>query len=407
MKHALLKAAALRGSRQSKRVEGRRGLIIPPAGPGSIGDAAMLTATIAALRGRGYDRVGILQVEYGKRWDLDCDEDELLDGCRFIDYGSRANLATVLFHMGRYTDIYCVGADILDGIYDTDRMAYRLELLHKAAEMGLRVTILGSSFSEKPSARCVTLIQALPEQVRILARDPYSHERMTCILQRPIELCADVAFLLEPANGSDQALAEIEWIAAQRSGGRNIIAINANNLHEIHHPSLISDYTALIINLAQRSCSILMIPHDSRTNRSDQFIAHKIVASLESTCADHVRTFQTKTPGQLKTVLGHCDLLVTGRMHAAIIALGSHTPAMSFAYANKFEGLYLHLKLKPEEMILTLTSLHSDILSVSERILNVLRRSTELRAQIAKRIHFVREAAERNFNDPVQYIAEH
>ncbi len=398
IKHLLLKAAAHIGSRQSKRLRGCRALIIPPAGPGSVGDAAMLTSVIAALRKRGFERVSLLQVERGKSWDLDCAPDELVDGSHFLDYGSRVNLSAILIKLGGYSDIFCIGADILDGIYDEDRMAYRLELLHRAADMGLRATIVGSSFSEQPNPRCVSMIQALPSHVRILARDEFSHQRMTRALTRPIELCADVAFLLSPADTAASALPVMVWLQSERDAGRKVVAINANNLHEAHHPSLIRDYAALVRELIARGCSILMVPHDNRTQRSDQFIADAIVEMLSEDCTRHVHTFRAKTPGQLKLALAQCDLIVTGRMHAAIIALGSHTPAMSFAYANKFEGLYQHLDLDPGEMILTLSALRDEPRAVAAEVMKVLARSEGLREHIAARIGLLRQAAERNFD---------
>src|SRR5690606_26545186 len=106
--------------------------------------------------------------------------------------------------------------------------------------------------------------------------------------------------------------------------------------------------------------SVLLVPHDVRTERSDRVIAAEIAAGVGVDLAPHIHAFHAETPGQLKALLAGVDLIVTGRMHAAIIALGAHTPALSFAYANKFEGLYRHLELDPAEMILDLQHLHAD-----------------------------------------------
>ena len=42
----------------------------------------------------------------------------------------------------------------------------------------------------------------------------------------------------------------------------------------------------------------------------------------------------------VKSVIGLCDLLITCRMHIAIVALSKNVPVISFVYQGKFEGLY-------------------------------------------------------------------
>lgn len=377
----------------------RKALIIPPATPGSTGDAAMIGASIHMLRQKGYEEVNLLQLAPGTSWKLDHKPDRLIPGARFIDYGSFTNLASLLLETGSYSDVFCIGADILDGIYDEDRMARRLELLARAARSGIRATVLGSSFSEHPSPRIVALIRSLPDQVRLFARDGDSCQRMLRALERPVSLSADVAFLLEPAEPDEGGRRHCEWMESQSAAGRRIIGVNANYLHEKTHPELVRDYARLVERLIDGGCSILMVPHDTRTERSDFVIAGEILSRLTGDRAGHARLLDPVTPGQLKTILGRLDLLVTGRMHAAIIALGAHTPAMSFAYANKFEGLYRHLGLEPEDMILSLARLGQDPGAVSGDILRILSSSSGLRTHIAGRIDGLRQAAALNFQE--------
>ncbi|MGA1344333.1 MAG: polysaccharide pyruvyl transferase family protein, partial [Hyphomonas sp.] len=363
---------------RSDRTSGRA-LIIPPAVPGSMGDAAMITSTIAALRGMGFVRVDVLQLAPGADWNVDSRPDRLIPGWRFIDYGSVSNLAELLVRLGSYTHVFCIGADILDGIYDEDRMARRLELLSRAARSGAEPVILGSSFSEHPSPRIVGLIRKLPEEVAIFARDRYSKARMDGALDRRIGLSADVVFLLEPAHPIDRHAEDIAWLEDERASGRRLVGLNANYLNEKDHPGLVGGYSGLLTRLVSAGCSVLLVPHDTRTERSDLVICQTIFDSLAPDVARHARVLIPTSPGQLRSVLDRVDLVVTGRMHAAIIALGGTTPAMSFAYANKFEGLYRHLGLEPGDMILSLAQLEDDPEAVTASILAVLTRSPELR----------------------------
>ena len=43
---------------------------------------------------------------------------------------------------------------------------------------------------------------------------------------------------------------------------------------------------------------------------------------------------------ELKHLAGMVDLVLTGRMHLAIAALGMGTPPLCVAYMDKFEGLF-------------------------------------------------------------------
>lgn len=396
LKNWLVIGAGISSSTLRRRRGVRRALIIPPAGPGSLGDAAMLTSIISYLRTHQY-QADLLEIESGRRWDLDANEDLLVPGERFIAYGSRINLAKLLLRLRSYSDLICVGADILDGIYDEARMVHRLELLDRAARAGVRVTIVGSSFSNHPMPNCVNMLRALPATVRIFARDVDSQARMEAALDRPIPLSADVAFLLPTAQHRLDNHPIMEWIGIERAAGRSLIAFNANNLHETRYPNLVPDYARLISATIDLGMSAILVPHDIRTDRSDRMIASEIAAMLSPTQAQHLRIFQASTPGQLKALLARIDLIVTGRMHAAIIAIGSHTPAMSFAYANKFEGLYRHLELDPEELILDLDALSACLEGIVERVDAVRRRAPELRRHIAARLGKLQSAAERNF----------
>ncbi|TIX51249.1 polysaccharide pyruvyl transferase family protein [Alteraurantiacibacter aquimixticola] len=397
-KKAIVDLCAAAGAIRSRLSSGKRALVIPPAGPGSVGDAAMLTSIIATLRKNGYSRVDLLQVEKGCHWPLDAREDRLIPAADFIDYGSRMNLAAILLQLGGYSDLLCVGADILDGIYDEDKMTHRLELLARAARMGVRATVVGSSFSDHPSPQIVSLLRSLPAGVRIFARDEYSHERMKRALGRDIGLSADTAFLLPAAEERLAGHGVLTWVERQKGEGRKIVAVNANNLHEKGHPTLVEDYARMAAKLIEVGASVLLIPHDSRMARSDQFIAGEILALLGEGRDSHAFRFEAETPGQLKALLSRADLAVTGRMHAAIIASGAHTPAMSFAYANKFEGFYRHLDLDPAEMILTLDALRDEPDRVVSRILAVLKKSEQLSTHIAGRLGAIEREALRNFD---------
>ena len=61
-----------------------------------------------------------------------------------------------------------------------------MNLLRIAAEIGLDVSVLGFSFNAEPSPLVLGALRDLPSSVRLCARDPISHGRLTKDLGRPV-----------------------------------------------------------------------------------------------------------------------------------------------------------------------------------------------------------------------------
>lgn len=396
LKDALPDLAVALGKTRDRRAP--RALVIPPAAPGSVGDAAMISATVEALRAHGCTRVDLLQVADRAAWDLDVPVDHMIHAGSYMEYGARGQLASIIYAMAGYSDVIMIGADIVDGVYDEVLAARRLFLLDRAARMGLRATVLGSSFSATPAQSCINALRDLPEQVRIFARDELSHERMETAIGREVETSADVVFLLEDAASTADFEAELAWIRAEKARGAQIIAVNANALQEEGCPDLVQGYIRLVSTLMrQAKASAVLVPHDVRGDRSDVTLAEEILRGLDDDLSSRTHLFQPGKPGGVKAVLREADLLITGRMHAAILGVLSGTPAISFAYQGKFEGLYRHLDLDPGKYVFDLSDLQDDQPGLLKACLDALASSQDVRAHILERIPALRALSKKNF----------
>lgn len=393
--------AAIRGSRTIARA--RRGigadgraLVVPPAGEGSLGDAAMLNATLASLRSLGMREVDLL---LRPGWGALGAFDRQIDADDYFYGGWRRRFLPVLASLGRYSHAYFVGADVVDGVYNPGSVQRRLDVLAEVVAIGGRATVLGSSFSEAPDPVCVAALRALPDRVRIKARDPVSRMRMEAALDRPIELVADLAFLLAPDRAAPSAAKAIEWIGLRRQAGDRIVALNANYLIDVKHPGFSARLGPLMERLLARDISLLLVPHDTRTDRSDRHILMEALATAGPSAEGRVLLLEPEAPGMIKAVLGAVDLVVTGRMHVAILAMGAGRPALSFGYQGKFEGLYQLLGLGGTELLLSPRLLVEQFDRVVEAVQSRLDAAAWVAADIAAGLPAVRQLALANFAD--------
>jgi polysaccharide pyruvyl transferase WcaK-like protein len=53
------------------------------------------------------------------------------------------------------------------------------------------------------------------------------------------------------------------------------------------------------------------------------------------------------SPSLYKSVVGHCRLIISARMHPLILAAGMGVPGVGLAYNSKFAGLYAQLGIEP------------------------------------------------------------
>ena len=390
----LLGASRVVAGMSAKLRDPASALIIPPCPPGSLGDAAMITSAIAGLRRHGMTRTDLLTAS---PWPIDQQPDEAVDMEAFLDRGSRTSLARGLPRLSRYGHGYLIGADILDGVYHPEPVLTRLAVLKEILAGGGEATIFGSSFSETPNPTVVDELRALPQNIVIAAREPLSHERMERLLDRPIRLVADLAFLVEPVSEPEVVKNTFAWIKHRRTKGQRVIAFNLNTIHEQSNPGLTAAGTSFLSQIVDADVAVVLVPHDTRTDRSDYVLAKSAAAGLSDLQRESIHLLNATTPCDVKSVMASVDLLVTGRMHPAILAMGTGTPAFSMVYQAKFEGLYRLLGLQDCDLLIDPRAFCTRPDQAAARTLTLLENGDEIRAIIQSNLPNVRTLAEGNF----------
>lgn len=380
-------------------------LILLPAGYGSLGDEAMVRGLLAQLDGplAGWN-IDLLSIYDDERWPR-------FPGVRNVitlSPGAEGTTSGVLEKMKaimpRYEAFALIGADVLDGHYSVQESCQRLALVNMANRLGLTSTIFGFSFNGHPHPDALADLINLAERVLLQVRDPVSLRRLASHGIRNAAQVADIAFLMPPAGPSFNT-EEIEaWIRAQKTVGRTVMIFNlsrqalagAGQTRERVLDEL-SEMLAMLIST--RRLSVLWLPHDLRkggkAEDNDVAIAMALARRVSKKLAgdEYHRLFVAIDVSEVKRLAGMADLVITGRMHLAVAALGMGVPTIGISFQGKFEGLWEHFDL----MGRNIDARTFDCRKLEEISVELLSRLNEERKNIEVHLPKVIKLAQKNF----------
>jgi polysaccharide pyruvyl transferase WcaK-like protein len=268
----------------------------------------------------------------------------------------------------------------------------------------LSTTILGFSFNDRPHPDVLADLIDLAVRVPLHVRDPISLRRLAGHGIRNVALVADVALLMPPA-GPSFATEETEgWICAQKAAGRAVMIFNLsqqalNGAGQARELMLDDMSEMLAMLISTRRLSVLWFSHDLRRGRiaeeSDVTIAMALARRVSKKLAgeDCHRLFVASDASEVKRLAGMADLVITGRMHLAIAALGMSVPTIGISYQDKFEGLWEHFGVTG----CNIDARYFDCRKLEAICVKLLTRLNEERTNIEAHVPKVVELALKNF----------
>ena len=237
-----------------------------------------------------------------------------------------------------HTDLYIIGADILDGVYGNN--VIRFNILKIAHILGIHCHITGFSVREQSSDYFKKKIREVSTYTKILSRDVSSYSRLKMLCDNVIQT-SDIAFLCPSPNMYECDKDVVEWVETKRNKGNKIIAYCPNTIQadKIGLKTYLNNQRILLESFTKMNCSILFLYHDLRKyvlNMSDK----ELSKMLSDYFADKGMFVDDITDGfQLKAYLRLADFTVTGRMHFGISGYTIGLPMFGLSYYGKFEGL--------------------------------------------------------------------
>jgi polysaccharide pyruvyl transferase WcaK-like protein/O-antigen/teichoic acid export membrane protein len=332
-------------------------LVLLPPHPGNVfgsrGDQAMMLAAIAEFRRMHPDgRIAAITSPDASA------SVAVVPGVEAMPiWGKRSLVGAGAGALQGVTHFAVIGADVMDGYYWPMSVMRTVEISEQARLHGAAVGLLGFSFNASPNPFCVAALHAMHAEVRAMSRDPVSAERFGRLVQRPVTLVADAAFcMVARSSAATQAVAQ--WAAGQRTAGRTVVGFNLHlMLLDVHgacdEATAVQAAAAGLARLIEEhQAAVLLIPHDFRGPRNDKTMMANCLAQIPQHLRAQVLLPETEfVADELKTLTAACTVVLTGRMHLAIAALGMGVPVAAASYQGKFEGLLKHFNLPPSMII--------------------------------------------------------
>jgi polysaccharide pyruvyl transferase WcaK-like protein len=370
-------------------------LLSSPVPETNLGDQALLIGAIAGIQKLTNEPILILKnssiespkvalESYPHLENIIIDEKNFL---AFVTPRAFKERMHLLFTLASYHSFFIIGADILDGSYGGHGSNIRKDIISKLDFLGVKCTILGSSLSDKMTDVAKSSLTTIDSRCNLFARDKYSFERMQKHNIKA-ELSADVAFLMAPKETTIHSFFD-KKIATERVIGLCIKDSDLGDDTQVH-----DQYLELLNKLLLKpEVSLVILPHHPNDLLTMKSLVSKLPAEFSS------KTFISEkfpSAAEIKGLVKHCDLVITGRMHVAIASLGANTSVLCIPYANKFEGLLNHFQLDEKMYILKDKSL-SDLDSACLQVETILEHINDSQQQIIKMLPVVKELSIKNF----------
>lgn len=362
-----------------------RHLLLAASGNHNTGDQAMLEAYLAAVHGP----VTVV-VERGASYVLP-ERDAPVDVVALpgLLTGSTREFLGAVEGFARLADRHhtfsIVGADVIDGGYHRRSAVTSWAMAGALAGAGRDVRVLGFSWGAKVDRAVVHAARrAADAGVVSYVRDPHSLRRFSADGIANAVDAADTVFTLDVADESqaDGALAS----------GRALVNISGLIRSRM---GLVDEHVALVDGLVERGYAVTLLAHVNNPSASDSDAIREVVEALPASTRSALTVVtELQRPREVARLASGCDVVVTGRMHLAILATNAGTPAMVLSTQGKVSGLMERLGL-PDWSFEPAPGMAELILRACD---DYAARRVEVRAQLRQSVAELRRLAWRNYD---------
>lgn len=218
-------------------------------------------------------------------------------------------------------------------------------------------TILPALFMKVPVVKCAQALGPfngfinrlaakifLPKMALIVSRGEITYKHLADLGLDNIIMGADYAFLLKPDNletMSIQKKVELEFFKKGK-----VIGISPSVVLRKKAEASGKDYVGLMVELIdwltnKKGYKVALIPHSVRM---DTIKAHNNDMPMCKEIYDRINNKQKclfinqeLSPGELRYVIGQCNLFVASRFHAMVSALAMKVPVLVMGWSHKYK----------------------------------------------------------------------
>jgi colanic acid/amylovoran biosynthesis protein len=226
----------------------------------------------------------------------------------------------------------------------------------------------------------------------VTARDPISHRNLLSEMQlNNLQETSDLGFLLRPSESpyasplSDSSQFQIgiapsgllmQKFGTGRGAAQQSLAAMADMLNR----------------LAERfNARLVLIPHvqSPRGAIDDVQVCNELRQFLDGPVE---QLDSDLTPAEVKSQVGHLDMLIAYRMHAALAGLDSAVPTIGISYSHKTDGLFERLGL--ENWVVK--NDESLIASLEKKVADLFEQRDKVRSRLQRILPEIRDDAKSN-----------
>ncbi|MEJ1194032.1 polysaccharide pyruvyl transferase family protein [Pseudarthrobacter sp. CCNWLW207] len=316
-------------------------IIMAPTGGGNIGDQALIEAAFRALKGN-ITVVGTtadsLTIPLADR---DRVKFESASGFIYLPpvlrFGNALKLARLMSTARTFS---VVGADLMDGAYNPGASLARSSALWLAAKHHIPSVLLGCSWANSAVGSCASaLARAGRAGAQLNFRDATSQERALNQGIVTALLTSDIVFSDDTMDAQHGLSA---FCKAARKEGRNVALVNASGLVAKKVPQT-EEYVTIVNELLQNNFSVVLLPHVFRAT-GDDLEQCRTILEMFSPSTNVTLVDSMLPPSTIRSLCRDADLVITGRMHLAVMALGRGVVPITLGTHGKVEGLYRHFQ---------------------------------------------------------------
>lgn len=327
--------------REERKKKMKNVIIIPPDGTGSKGDEAMVRGALNLYYGSGNIVVFTPRKQLWKEWIIDKSNlfqekyvplekisDEIDEPCRLV----------------------VIGADLMDGIFDSQSVLYRLNAAEKVIALGGEAEVISCSFRDDVNSEILDKIKSVGPSLKWYLRDKMSLKNFEAQTGLQGVYFPDLAFQYDEENNArtEEILNSLD---TEKQSGRLILGINIcehsfrgfyNNTTKDERQEYIYKFAQNIVDIFGDACYVL-ISNDVRkweNHWSDMDFLKYVEKYLKESEKKTIVVDEYCPETEILSILRKVDVLVSGRMHLTIAAMRSGCfPIAYFGNTGKFRDI--------------------------------------------------------------------
>jgi polysaccharide pyruvyl transferase WcaK-like protein len=277
------------------------------------------------------------------------------------------------------------GGDSFSDIYGIERFLYVSLPQMLALILRKKLVLLPQTIGPFKSATAKAIAKLIMRRAMVVYSRDHAGIGETKNLIGPncadgkVRFCYDVGFIVDPVRPRGM---DLDGLSETAIGSSPVVGFNVSGLlfmggyRQNNMFRLKIDYRQLAYDviehlIRQKNAMVLLVPHVFGTKEhveSDSAVCELIYAELKPKYQNKLHMVRgSYDQGEIKYIIGLCDLFIGSRMHACIAALSQNIPAVAIAYSKKFIGVLKTINAEfgvadPRELEV------GDILAVIDRV---------------------------------------